>query len=109
MRPTTRFNSPRLAETADRPVVAVGAFVAGAAAGAPPAPREGAMTRRILSDGARAAASDAGARPAAAAKPVAASVRQRADALAQRHRPLAGEWDAVDGRTLVRDLREGRG
>jgi hypothetical protein len=98
----------RFAETADRLLVALGAFMVGMAAGVLLAPREGASTRRILSEGARTAASGAGARVASAAEPVAATLRERAGALAERHLPLAGEWDVVDGAALVRDLREGR-
>jgi hypothetical protein len=98
----------RLAETADRLLVALGAFAVGMAAGVLFAPREGASTRRILSDSARTAASGAGARVAAATEPVADALRERAGALAERHLPLAGEWEVVDGPALVRDLREGR-
>jgi hypothetical protein len=99
---------PRLAEALDRLFVALGAFAAGVAAGVLLAPRDGADTRRRLSEGARESAAAAQARVAAAAGPVAGALRERADALAERHLPLAGDWEVVDGRALLRDLREGR-
>ena len=108
MRPPAAGRPPRPAGAPGRLLVALGAFAAGLAAGLLLAPREGAATRRDLSERARAASTDARARVAAAAEPVAASLRERADALAARHLPLSGEWDVVDGEALLRDLREGR-
>jgi len=97
-----------LVETVDRLTVAAAAFAVGAAAGVLLAPRAGASTREKLAGGARSAASGAGARVAATAAPVAATLREAADSIAERHLPLAGEWDVVDGAALARDIREGR-
>lgn len=89
----------------DRLLLAALTFAAGFGVGLLLAPSSGVESRRRIAGGARHAvqAAEEGARGAAA--PVVARARETARGLAQRHVPLADDWDVVDGRDLLRDLQ----
>ena len=92
----------------DHLALAAGAFGAGVAVGLLLAPSSGDATRGRLAASARAAAEAARDRAADLAEPVADAAREGARRVAERHVPLADDFDVVDARDLLDDLSAGR-
>ena len=90
----------------ERLFVAASAFGAGLALGLLLAPDSGTATRSRLATGAREAASVASERSREWAEPVAEAARQQAQHLAERHLPMAEDFDVVDGATLREAVRQ---
>ncbi|MEM1054955.1 MAG: hypothetical protein AAGI52_05470 [Bacteroidota bacterium] len=91
---------------AERLLVAASAFGAGLALGLLLAPDAGDATRARIASGARDAASAASDRSREWAAPVTEAARQSAQHLAERHLPLAEDFDLVDGETIRQAVRE---
>ena len=89
----------------DRLLVAAFGFVAGYAVGVLLAPREGEQTRRRIAERTREASLTARRQAREAAEPLAERARATAQDFAGRHVPLAEDWDVVDGKDLLDDLR----
>lgn len=90
----------------ERLLVAASAFGAGLALGLLLAPDSGDATRARIATGARDAASAAGERSREWAAPVAEAARQSAHSLAERHLPLADDFELVDGATIREAVRQ---
>lgn len=89
----------------DRLLLVASAFGAGLALGLLVAPDAGRDTRGRLASGARDAATSAQDRGRELVAPVGERVRETADALAQRHLPLADDFDVVDAEALRDAIR----
>ena len=92
----------------DRFVLAATAFGAGVVTGLMLAPESGDAARARIIDSARDAAEAARQNARDLAAPVAQSAAGAARQLADRHVPLAGDFDVIDGRDLLDDLAAGR-
>ena len=95
----------RPTDLADRLLLAGFAFGAGLGLGFLLAPAAGDATRRRLAGTARGAAGATRARAAGLAEPLADAARDRVRQLSERHVPLAGDFDVVDARDVLDDLR----
>ena len=89
----------------DRLLLAGSAFGAGVALGLLLAPEAGRETRGRIASGAREASLAAQERSRELAVPVAQRARATASGLAERHLPLADDWDIVDPQTVKDALR----
>lgn len=92
----------------DRLLLAGLTFGAGVGVGLLLAPAPGDHVRQRLTSLAREASHHARARAEALARPVATVAADHARAFAQRHVPLADDFDVVDARDILDDLRAGR-
>ncbi|OZC03161.1 YtxH domain-containing protein [Rubricoccus marinus] len=89
----------------DRFLLAASAFGAGLALGLLLAPEAGRDTRDRIASGAREASAAAQEKSRELAVPVADRARATAQTLAERHLPLAEDWEVVDPDTLRDALR----
>lgn len=89
----------------DRVFLAASAFGAGLALGLLIAPDAGRDTRGRLASGARDVAHTAQDRGRDLVAPVGERVRETADALAQRHLPLADDFEIIDPQSVRDALR----
>ncbi len=89
----------------DRLLLAGSAFGAGLAFGLLLAPEAGHQTRGRIASGARDATHAAQEKSRNLAAPVAERARETASALAERHLPLADDWDVMDAQTIKDALR----
>ncbi len=79
-------------------------FSAGVAVGLLLAPDAGRQTRRRLAKGAREATQAAQNQALGLAEPIVERVRETTHELAERHVPLADDWDVVDGKEFLDGL-----
>ena len=88
----------------DRLIVVALGFFAGVAVGLLLAPDDGRRTRQRLADGAREVALSAQNQARGVAEPIVERVRETSHELAERHVPLADDWDVVDGKEFLNNL-----
>ena len=93
-----------LSQTLDRLLVVALSFSAGVFVGLLLAPDDGRQTRQRLTDGAREAAHAAQNQARGIAEPIVERVRETSHELAERHVPLADDWDVVDGKEFLNNL-----
>jgi hypothetical protein len=92
------------ADVLDRLMLFTLGLAAGYLVGTIFAPEPGIQTRQRIVEGTREAARSAQRQAREAAEPLAERVRTTASEMAERHLPLASDFDVIDGKALAREL-----